>query len=197
MEANRIILLELYECKEIFDLSCDPIEQYFEKHTNMPKIEPELSLTKWLLKNNSLYLTTLSGHEITDYNKSVSLSTYFGNVDEVMANWFTGYITLQLRPHRIMYKPYFLPDKTVFQREIYLYFSDGVLSSIKLKEYNIDKDSTERIFKLEYEIAKEEMYYEIATDDIISKQNLIPILYSKHLRQMDNDMDYEEDQLPF
>lgn len=194
---NRTILFEIHKIKKVFDLDYNPIEQYFGKNPNVPKMEHELSITQWLLKEDSLYLTTLSGHEIADYNKSVSLSTYFGNIEEVMANWFTGYINLQIRPYHIMYKPYMLPDKILFQREIYLYFSDGVLNNMKLKEYDINKDSAERIFKLEYEISKEEMFHEIAVDSIIYKQNLIPILYSKYLRQIDNDMDYEEDQLPF
>lgn len=155
-------------------LQGEPFNQYIEAEKSVVKLSKPY-LAGWKLINNKLYLIELFGW--IEGKTKASLSTYFDNGVEVKAYWFTGDLKIQLRPYYLKYEPSGSDkDETKYKKEVYLQFTNGNLSQIRLKEYKIDKETFNRSFLCEYEISFDELEYEVLCHRIVEKQNLSPVI---------------------
>lgn len=156
-------------------LQGEPFNQYIEAKKSVIKLSKPY-LAGWQLKNNKLYLIELFGW--IEGKAKASLSTYFDNKVEVKAYWFTGELMIQLRPYHLKYKLFGSDkDETKYKKEVYIQFTNGNLSQIKLKEYEIDKETFNRSFLCECEISFEELEHEVLCHRAVEEENLSPIIH--------------------
>lgn len=156
-------------------LQGEPFDQYIEAEKSVIKLSKPY-LAGWKLINNKLYLIELFGW--VEGKTKASLSTYFDNEVKVKAYWFTGDLKIQLRPYHLKHEQSGRgKDETKYKKEVYLQFTNGNLSLIKLKEYEIDKETFNRSFLCEYEISFDELEHEVLCHRIVEEQNLSPVIH--------------------
>ncbi|WP_283686780.1 hypothetical protein [Dysgonomonas sp. Marseille-Q5470] len=156
-------------------LQGEPFDQYIETEKSVIKLSKPY-LAGWKLINNTLYLIELFGW--VEGKTKAYLSTYFDNEAEVKAYWFTGELMIQLRPYHLKHKPFGIDkDETKYKKEVYIQFTNGNLSQIRLKEYEIDKETFNRSFLCECEISFDELEHEVICHCTVEEQNLSPIIH--------------------
>lgn len=156
-------------------LKGEPFDQYIEAERSVIKLDKPY-LAGWKLINNKLYLIELFGR--IEGKTKASLSTYFGNKMEVEAYWFTGELIIQLNPFHLKHKPCGSDkDETKYKKEVYIQIANGNLSLIKLKGYETDKETFDRIFLYECEISFDELEHEVLCHRIVEEQNLSPVIH--------------------
>lgn len=96
-------------------------------------------LAVWEIRDNKLFLIQLHAHIQRDGEKcKVGVDYLFPAKNEVFADWFSGEIRI---PTGKQLKYIHLGYQSIFEKDIFLNFKDGILLSERIKENKLDSES--------------------------------------------------------
>ena len=115
-------------------IASEPLKSYLDARSDVGFVYKTTALVrgyigKWEIKNKKLYLISLVG--FIENNKQVDLNYLFPNETEVFANWFSGDIRI---PEGKLLKKINLGYASVFEKDRFLFFKEGVLISETVKK---------------------------------------------------------------
>ena len=116
-----------YEGKE-YGMATEPLKHYLESLKNRPLIEPNLSSCwrgytgTWEVKGKRLYLVDLQVSR--GYKDDEGMDYIFPGQQEVFAGWFSGRILI---PHGKLLKYIHMGYESIYEKELYLDFENGIL----------------------------------------------------------------------
>ena len=115
-------------------IASEPLKSYLDARSDVGFVYKTTALVrgyigKWEIKNKKLYLISLVG--FIKNNKQVDLNYLFPNETEVFADWYSGDIRI---PEGELLKKINLGYASVFEKDRYLSFKEGVLISETVKK---------------------------------------------------------------
>ena len=115
-------------------IASEPLKSYLDTRSDVGFVYKTTALVrgyigKWEIKNKKLYLISLVG--FIKNNKQVDLNYLFPNETEVFAEWYSGDIRI---PEGELLKKINLGYASVFEKDRYLSFKEGVLISETVKK---------------------------------------------------------------
>ena len=115
-------------------IASEPLKSYLDARSDVGFVYKTTALVrgyigKWEIKNKKLYLISLVG--FIENNKQVDLNYLFPNETEIFANWFSGDIRI---PEGKLLKKINLGYASVFEKDRFLFFKEGVLISEMVKK---------------------------------------------------------------
>ena len=115
-------------------IASEPLKSYLDARSDVGFVYKTTALVrgyigKWEIKNKKLYLISLVG--FIKNNKQVDLNYLFPNETEVFAEWYSGDIRI---PEGELLKKINLGYASVFEKDRYLSFKEGVLISETVKK---------------------------------------------------------------
>jgi hypothetical protein len=135
-----------------FSIATGPLGQYFSKSN----LKPNFIFTgtanwrgyvgTWEIIDNKLFLIELNGYKA--YQEKVGLECIFPDQKKVFADWFNGEIRI---PHGKMLKYIHMGWASIFEKELFLDFKNGILINERLIENDPSKLDDDHIFYLKDE----------------------------------------------
>ena len=115
-------------------IATEPLKIYLETRSDVSFIYKTTAIVRgyigtWEIKNKKLFLVSLLG--FIENNKQVDLNYLFPNETEVFANWYSGEIRI---PEGKLLKKINLGYASVFEKDRFLFFKEGVLISETVKK---------------------------------------------------------------
>ena len=133
---------ELIYNGETVGMCSTPLDDYFTLINWQPEFEEICTglwrgyVGEWLIENQRLYLTGIDGFTIIGGEK-FTINTLFPKSDSpVFAEWFSGVIRI---PRGELIKYFHGGFASVYERDEYVEFKDGVLTDQSIKENTLDE----------------------------------------------------------
>lgn len=171
----------VYKGKRYLGIYAEPLHQYLQTQS----IEFQAFISTcwrgyrggWVISDNKLYLTGFSGAiriYTTDDDvfspdrsykiKNISLNHLFPNQQNVFAEWFSG----EIRLGKGILKEDFDNCETLYRKEIYMRFKDGVLIEERVVRNNLSfQDRIPSYIKKIYELDNEDDFTFLEKRDIL------------------------------
>lgn len=172
----------IYQNKGYNGVYSEPLEGYLQKN-NLTKEFVGISSTcwrgyhgKWQIYDAKLYLISFSGsirvNKDDDSNIHVGLDYLFPNQKEVFAEWYSGEVKL-VKKIKLTGDDHF---DTVYRKETFLKFKDGVLIESKIVRNHISfYDRIPRYLKLIYESdSDDDLTFLDKEDSLLNKKSSKP-----------------------
>lgn len=172
----------IYQNKGYNGVYSEPLEGYLQKN-NLTKEFVGISSTcwrgyhgTWQIYDAKLYLISFSGsirvNKDDDSNIHVGLDYLFPNQKEVFAEWYSGEVKL-VKKIKLTGDDHF---DTVYRKETFLKFNDGVLIESKIVRNHISfYDRIPRYLKLIYESdSDDDLTFHDKEDSLLNKKSSKP-----------------------
>ena len=131
-----------YDSKKYF-LASEPLQPFLAQHNNITFCGYSTAcirgyLAIWEIRDKKLFLVGLHANIIKENKKiKVGVDFLFPGKSEIFACWFNGLVRI---PTGKLLKYIHLGYQSIFEKDLFLNFKDGILISETIKENQLDSE---------------------------------------------------------